>query len=290
MYQGPQSIIPAGSAYVPSADQFRAGKKAFYDDPEAFAMEPFRIWEDLYYVGDKMLCMHLVDTGEGLLLFDCGYGHTTHMIEQSIEALGFDCRDLKWIVVTHGHFDHFGSGDALREKYGCKIYMSRVDTELIRENLGRALLDYGPHPMQMCWPDETIEDGQILTFGNIKVRCVLAPGHTYGVMAFFFEVGGKKIGTWGGTGMTSLHGAWCRDLGLPARKAEVMLESVKKLRAEQVEINLGNHPPQNCTLEKRQWMLEHHDENPFIDHRCWGMMLDAVQERIEELRKKGYDK
>ena len=290
MYQGPQFIIPAASSNVPTAESFRAGKKPYYDEPEAFAVAPFQIWENLYYVGDQMLCMHLVDTGDGLLLFDCGYGHTTHMIEQSIEQLGFDCRDLKWIIVTHGHFDHFASGNALRDKYGCKIYMSRVDTELIRENQTRALLDYGPHPMEMCWPDEMLEDGQILRLGNVSVRCVLAPGHTYGVMAFFFEVGGKIAGTWGGTGMTSLLGQWCRELGLPAKKAQAMLESVQKLRKEQVEINLGNHPPQNCTLEKRQWMLEHPQENPFINESAWPAMLDAVEQRVREMIEKGYDK
>ena len=168
--------------------------------------------------------------------------------------------------------------------------MSRVDTELIRENQARALLDYGPHRMEMCWPDELLEDGQILQLGNTKVRCVLASGHTYGVMAFFFEAGGKKAGTWGGTGITSLHGEWCRQLGLPAKKAEAMLESVKKLRAEQVEINLGNHPPQNCTLEKRQWMIEHPEENPFIDFESWHIMLDHVQQQVEEMMEKGYDK
>ena len=291
MYKGPRSIIPAGNVYDSATrDRFRAGKKAFYDDPEAFSIEPFKIWENLYYVGDKLLCMHLVDTGEGLLLIDCGYGHTTHMIERSIEQLGFDCHDLKWIIVTHGHFDHFGSGNVLREKYGCKIYMSRVDTDLIRENPERALMSYGPHPMEMCWPDETIEDGQVLTFGNLQVRCVLAPGHTYGVMALFFEVGGKMAGTWGGTGMTSLHGQWCRDLGLPAKKADAMLDSVKKLRGEKVEINLGNHPPQNCTLEKRQWMLEHPGENPFLGEEDWQIMLDQVEEQIMDLIRKGYDK
>ena len=290
IYQGPQSLIPAATSYDPTGDRFRAGKKPFYADPDAYAVEPFCIWENLYYVGDQMLCMHMVDTGDGLLLFDCGYGHTTHMIERSIEKLGFDCRELKWIIITHGHFDHFGSGNALREKYGCKIYMSRVDTELIRENPSRALLDYGPHPMEMCWPDEMIEDGQVLEFGNIKVRCVSAPGHTYGVMAFFFEVGGKIAGTWGGTGMTSLHGDWCRDLDLPPRKAEAMLDSIKRLRTERVEINLGNHPPQNCTLEKRQWMLKHPGENPFVDSQCWGIMLDNVQVRVEEMIEKGYDK
>lgn len=290
MYTGPQSQIAECFPYDPTGDRFRAGKKHFYENPDVYAVEPFEIWKDLYYVGDQCLCMHLVDTGDGLLLIDCGYGHTTHMIEQSIEKLGFDCRDLKWIIVTHGHFDHFGSGDALREKYGCRIYMSRVDTELVRENEARALMDLGPHPMNMCWPDETIEDGEVLRFGNVSVRCVLAGGHTYGVMAFFMELHGKIAATWGGTGISSMHGQWCRDLGLPAQKADTMLESVKKLRRERVDINLGNHPPQNCTLEKRQWMLEHPGENPFVNETCWNIMLDEVEARTLDMIKNGYHK
>lgn len=290
MYQGPQAYIPPASSYDPTAERFKRGKKEFYEDPDRFAVEPFQIWDDLYYVGDQLLCMHLVDTGDGLLLFDCGYGHTTHMIEQSIEKLGFSCHDLRWIIVTHGHFDHFGSGDELRRKYGCKIFMSAVDTQLLREDPRRALMDHGPHPMEVCWPDETLEDGQILQLGKVQVRCVAAPGHTYGVMAFFFEVGGKLAGTWGGTGMTSLHGQWCRDLGLPAKKAQAMLESVKKLRRETVQINLGNHPPQNCTLEKLAWMQEHPGENPFLGEESWKIMLDLVEEQVLDFMEKGYDK
>lgn len=290
MYTGPQTIIPEANTYDPTGDRFRAGKKSFYDEPDTYAVEPFRIYENLYYVGDQMLCMHLVDTKDGLLLFDCGYGHTTHMIEASIRKLGFDCRDLKWIIVTHGHFDHFGSGNALRNKYGCRIYMSKVDTDLIRENPARALMDYGPHPMEMCWPDKVIEDGQVLTFGKVQVRCVAAPGHTYGVMAFFFRVGDRIAGTWGGTGMTSLHGRWCRDLGLLPKKAEAMLQSVKKLRREHVDLNLGNHPHQNCTLEKRQWMVQHPEENPFLNENSWHMMLDEVEKQTLKMMEKGYDK
>ena len=88
--------------------------------------------------------------------------------------------------------------------------------------------------------------------------------------------------------MTSLHGAWCRDLGLPAKKADAMLDSVKKLRGEKVEINLGNHPPQNCTLEKRAWMKEHPGENPFLDETAWHAFLDLQTQRLKEFCALGY--
>lgn len=290
MYTGPQSIVSLPGSCDLTGEAFRKSFKPFYDDPDAFAMEPFCIYEDLYYVGDQFLCMHLIDTGDGLLLIDCGYGHTTHMIEQSIEKLGFDCHDLKWIIVTHGHFDHMGSGDALREKYGCKIYMSKVDTDLLREDPDRALTDHGPHPMEVCWPDETIEDGQVLTFGNCSIRCVLAPGHTYGVMAFFFEIGGKMAATWGGIGLSSMYADKCRKYGLPVGKAQTTLQTIEKLRGETVEINLGNHLAQNCTKEKRQWMLEHPEDNPFVNFEAWPAMLDAVEKAVKEFIRLGYDK
>jgi len=55
-----------------------------------------------------------------------------------------------------------------------------------------------------------------------------------------------------------------------------------------VEITLGNHPAQNCTLEKRQWMLEHPGENPFIHPDGWQTFLTAMTERLAEFVAAGY--
>jgi len=69
-----------------------------------------------------------------------------------------------------------------------------------------------------------------------------------------------------------------------------MAKTIRNLRTEQVEINLGNHPPQNCTLEKWAWMKEHPRENPFVNAACWKLMLDEAERQLRKLVEKGYDK
>lgn len=265
--------------------------KDFYENPESKKQEPFRIFGNLYYVGDKQVCMHLIDTGEGLILIDCGYGQTTHMIEDSIRALGFAVEDLRWIIVSHGHFDHFGSGNELRRRYGCKVFMSRVDAELIRERPERALCFLGPDPdMEVCWPDQVIEDGDELTLGNTTIHFRLAPGHTMGTLAFFFHVTDgktvKRAGCWGGVGFITVYKQHSRDFGLPENKCQLMLESIGKLRTEHVDIHLGNHPGNNNTLEKYRQMVDEPGTNPFLDSSAWAVFLANMEAKARKFMEK----
>lgn len=291
MYQ--ECNLGYNKTYKEVMDSFLPNLADFYTRPSVYQEEPFRIFGNLYYVGDKKVCMHLVDTGDGLILFDTGYGNSSHLIIQSIYDLGFDPHDLKLIINSHGHFDHFGSGNEFRNLYGARIAMSRVDTELIREEPRRALMHLAPSPYNdICWPDIEIDDGDVLTVGNTSVRCVLAPGHTMGTMAFFFDaVDGdevKKVGYLGGVGFLSVYKDHNKEYGLPLNKTELMKASIERIRPEKVDIFLGNHPYHNCTLEKHAWMKEHPGENPFVNPRGWGIFLDSLEERLDEFIKLGY--
>lgn len=289
----PQSKYTSIMTYETAFSVFAPNLQPFYDDPRPFALDPFRIFGNLYYVGDKKVCMHLIDTGDGLILFDCGYGHTTEMIEESIRGVGFDPADVKINIISHGHFDHFGSANELREKYGWKILMSAVDTQLLRENPRRALIHLGPCPEdEVCWPDEEIEDGQVITLGNTSITCLLAPGHTYGTMAFFFDVTDGvqtlRAGYYGGTGMLTMYDQFCLDYGMPVGKVSAMKRTIQRLLQEKVDITIGNHPAQNCTLEKRQWMLDHPGENPFLNRESWPAFLHVLEDRRREFEDLGY--
>ena len=256
----------------------------FYKNPKKYNIEPFQIFGNLYYVGDKKVCMHLVDTGEGLILFDSGYSHNYESLIDSIKQLGFCPKDIRYVIHSHGHFDHFGGGDRLRDTYGAKIFMSKVDTDLIKEMPERALVHLAPNEdNKICWPDETIEDGDIISLGNTKIRCVLAPGHTLGTMAFFFDAvdGGQKrpVGYIGGIGFLSIYKEYCRSYHLPENKNELLGDTIKKLQDEKVDIVIGNHPNHNCAIEKRQYMLENPGTNPFVNSNTWGILLDALEKR-----------
>lgn len=256
----------------------------FYKNPKKYNVEPFQIFGNLYYVGDKKVCMHLVDTGEGLILFDSGYSHNYESLIDSIKKIGFCPEDIKYVIHSHGHFDHFGGGDRLRENYGAKILMSKVDTDLIKEMPERALVHLAANADdKICWPDETIDDGDIISLGNTRIRCVLAPGHTLGTMAFFFDAidGEQKltVGYIGGIGFLSIYKEYCRIYHLPENKNELLKDTIIKLRDEKVDIVIGNHPNHNCTIEKRQYMIENPGMNPFVNSKTWGILLDSLEKR-----------
>ena len=265
----------------------------YNEHPEFYRLGPFRIFGNLYYVGDRKVCPQLVDTGEGLILFDTGYGPETHLLMENIRTLGFRLEDIKIIIHTHGHFDHFGGTDQIKAISGAKVYMSRVDTQLLREKPDRSLISWGYDPsMPIPWPDVEIEDGDHIRLGNTDILCRLAPGHTPGTMCFFFDVtDGEKnyrVGYWGGVGLNQMKKEFCQKYDLPQGAFYTMLTTIEKLWNEPVDITLGNHPPQNATLQKRQWMLQNPGSNPFIDPTTWQIQLATLKENCEKAIALGY--
>ena len=64
--------------------------------------------------------------------------------------------------------------------------------------------------------------------------------------------------------------------------------TIERLRKENPEIVIGNHPSQNCTLEKREWMLQHPEDNPFIDFDTWKAIIDQLSARRQDFLRLGY--
>ena len=109
------------------------GCKSITRSPWLYDTEPFHIADNLYYVGNTSVSSHLIDTGEGLLLLDTTYQQTGYMLLESIRKLGFDPADIRWILHSHGHIDHFGATRMLVEKYGCKTYMPEADIPFLND-------------------------------------------------------------------------------------------------------------------------------------------------------------
>ena len=134
--------------------------------------------------------------------------------------------------------------------------------------------------------DYEIEDGEIIEMGNFKIRCLLTPGHSPGVLSFFFDVtyDGKtyKAGLFGGAGTNALKLPYMCYFNTPLDCPEQMLKSIEKLRKETVNIHLGNHPGNNQTLEKRQRQIDE-GGNPFIDNNSWENFLNSIEERTKSI-------
>ena len=268
---------------------YRAKSLEFYANPSTARVEPFKIADQLYYVGDNKVCIHLIDTGEGLILLDSGYFGATHLLVDSIWRAGFDPENVRWIIHTHGHYDHFGASEEFRIMYGTKLAISKVDAEYLRTKPERALINKKLFPFaEIPAFDHEIEDGEIFELGNVKIRCVLSPGHTPGVLSLFFDVtdNGKTYlaGTFGGVGINAVSLPYLVHDERNYDAAEQMLSSIERLRKEPVVVHLGNHPQNNGTFAKREKQLEE-GGNPFIAPESWINMLNGLESAIKNIAK-----
>src|SRR4051812_33885431 len=83
---------------------------------------PFKISDDIYYVGTTDVTSFLIDGGDGLILTDGGYASSAPMIEANVKALGFDLKNVKVLLNSHAHFDHSGGLAKLKADSGAKLY------------------------------------------------------------------------------------------------------------------------------------------------------------------------
>ena len=259
----------------------------FWQNQEARYVHPFCIFGNVWYVGDDWVCVHLIDTGDGLLLIDSGNTGATAMLVNAIWEAGFNPADVKWIVLSHGHLDHIGGAAFFRNMFGTKIYLGAPDARMYREHPELSFIqDAGNVCEALVHPDVEIRDGDVITFGGTTIRFYLVPGHTMGVIACFFDAyeGNKTVrcGYYGGFGFNTLQKDYLVEIGDPGYKTRrIYLNSLAKVRHEKVELFLGNHCINNDTLGRRQRQLEDPEgPNPFLDSDAWGAYLDRKRDDL----------
>ena len=94
-------------------------------------IKPEKIFGNLYFIGIRAVCTHLIDTGEGLIIIDPGYRESLHIIIHNIWELGFNPMLIKYIVASHAHFDHMDSVNDLAEMTGAKTFIGKDDLPLL---------------------------------------------------------------------------------------------------------------------------------------------------------------
>ena len=236
-------------------------------------VKPFRIWGNLYFVGTEPASTHIIDTGDGLIMLDSGYQQSLYLVLHNMHLLGFNPLDLKYIVHTHGHIDHFGATRALVELTGAKTFLGAPDREYAN---GEFDLSYAKELSmeftETFEPDVLIHDGDTIELGNTKITAVATPGHTPGAMSYFFDVtDGERTfraGLHGGMGINTLSREFLDSYNLPYSLREEFKNSMLRLNEEKVDIFLGNHMQHNDTLGKAE-RLEKGEVDAFVDSDEW---------------------
>ena len=250
-------------------------------------MEPFRIFGNLYFVGSTHVCTHIIDTGDGLVMLDSGYPQCLYMITEGMHKVGLDPKDLKYILHSHGHYDHIGGTRALIEMYGVKTVIGRGDEDYVNGKLDLTWAkELGFEYFETFEPDIIMEDGDTLTIGKTTFRAVSTPGHTPGTISFVFNVDdGERTytaGMFGGAGMNSLQLPWLDSYGLPHSLHDNFPDSIAKFRKEKIDILIGNHPKNVDTAGKYKRIMNG-EKDAFIDPTQLDRWLDEVQETYDQM-------
>ena len=83
---------------------------------------------DLMHMGlDRIIAVYVVETEDGLALFDCGPASTIEALKAGLAASGLELRDINHLLLSHIHFDHAGAAGALvREHPGLRVHVSEI--------------------------------------------------------------------------------------------------------------------------------------------------------------------
>mgnify|MGYP000002221633 FL=1 len=262
--------------------------------PDDFYVKPFRIAGNVYYIGNKAVCSHLIDTGAGLIVIDTSYPELDHLLINSIWEAGFDPKDIRIVLHTHLHYDHFGATNTLTKIYGAKAYVGRDEWESVQRKPELAVIPQDPYlSYRMIHPDVLLEDGDEICLGNTVIHCVETVGHTEGTMSFFFDVedGGKvwRAGTFGGAGFITMYKEFFIRYGLPDLQP-AFLHSLELMKQQNVQLVLGNHPGPNHILQKMEKLLNNpQGGNPFIDPtgQDWQNYLAWVEAEFKQFMADG---
>jgi hydroxyacylglutathione hydrolase len=170
-------------------------------------------------------------------------GGDSEDIIKGIEALS---AEVKLILLTHGHVDHVGAVEELREKYNVPVYINKKDEDII--NKGDFIFGKLTSTDK---PSSYISEGDELRIGELVVKCIETPGHTPGGMSFL--IGDNLF-----TGDTLFAGSIGRT-DFTGGDFDTLIHSIKtKLLVMKDDVKVfSGHGPQSTIGRERQ-------TNPFL--------------------------
>ncbi|QTA79504.1 Beta-lactamase domain-containing protein [Desulfonema limicola] len=164
--------------------------------------------------------------------------------DQILMALAESGLTVKYIINTHGHFDHVGANKKMKSATGAPILIHEGDAPML-SRLSTDATMFGLSAENSPGPDQEISDGDIISFGNFKLKVLHTPGHSPGGVALYTE-GCVFVGD------TLFSGSIGRT-DLPGGNYEKLISSVKNklfTLAEDTKVYCGHGPATTIGREK----------------------------------------
>lgn len=202
---------------------------------------PQKVFDNLYHIGQMMVSAWAIKTPAGIILIDAlnNADEAKNIMVPEMVSLGLDPKDVKMVIITHAHGDHYGGAQYFRDTYGAKLLASDIDWGVMEKMTGPGgFAQFDPAPKRGPG-DVTVKDGGVYSLGGTDIHFALTPAHTPGTLSLYFKVtdNGKPYtaGMYGGIGMPRTEENKRLQLASMAHWMDVT-------RAAHVDAQIGNHP------------------------------------------------
>jgi metallo-beta-lactamase class B len=245
----------------------------------AKAVPPFKMFDNLYYVGLDFVNAYVIQTSDGLILVDTLFGQFADHTAKAMQELGLNPKDVKYIVITHGHDDHYGGLKKMKEITGARVIMADADWKQMEDTIrkeGEASVASKLIPREM-----TTKDGDTLKLGNTEIKLYVTPGHTAGVTSLDFSVNdnGKpyRVFMWPGPTLQSME--------LPMMEAFLSTSRRLQTLTKGADVWLHSHPWSVSFFQKYERLKTRKpgDPNPYVNP---GEIAVFLEQRVADTEKR----
>lgn len=262
-------------------------------DPKAQYIEPWRAFDNVYYVGVCYVSSWAIKTSDGVVLIDTLHEPHVDQLISNLKTIGVNLADVKYVLMTHGHFDHVGGAAKLKPILpNAKFVMTQAGWNEAGESAKES--EATPRRWSMIPQDVVVKDGDSISIGDNTFRVLETPGHTPGTASYTFNV---KDGpdtysaiTVGGLGLNAIK---------DSKQVEGYIASVDRIAAlakqpnKPVVVHLTTHPFSNGLTEVRDRLIARKpgELNPLVDPdgllKQLELLRAGAEERLQIERKAG---
>ena len=238
---------------------------------------PAHVFGNTYMVGTCGITSLLITTPKGHFLTDGATAEAAPLIADNIRKLGFEPKDVRYLLSTHEHIDHVGGLAELKRITGAK-FVTRAEAKGAMES--GTVHPTDPQlgllpPFEPLKADLVIEDQEKLRIGDQSLTMIATPGHTPGGTSW----------TW-----KSCEGKTCRQIvyvdSLNAVSADtyrfsdhwtyvaILQSSMTKIAVLECDIVISPHPAQSAFFERLA------GEAPLVNRDGCNAYAKAASERL----------
>lgn len=254
------------------------------NDFSAPPLEPVRLFDNLYALGNSETVVYALTTSEGIVLIDAGTAAELEpVLLPGLRKIGLDPADVKLVLLGHGHSDHYGGASYFQSQHGARVGTTEADWSTIAQAAASGRPGDTPAPSR----DLVVREGEPIIIGETTITPVEIPGHTPGALAFIFPVhDGDEPHVAGLFGGTVLAAAFTPPAGL-TRYIDSIAHFLDVASREGVDVEIQNHPIFDDTPARLAALAARQpgDPHPFVMgaeryQRFWRVISECMQADI----------